>query len=92
MKQFRPFGLCNVSYKAITKLVAGRIWDIMLDLVGPTQCAFMPRRQGQDNVIVAHEIFHSMCSKSSQKGWMTVKIDLEKAYDSIKWLFIREIL
>lgn len=52
----------------------------------------MPRRKGQDNVIFAQEIFHSMCSKSDQKGWMSIKIDLEKTYDSIRWLFNREIL
>lgn len=90
MKQFRPIGLCNVSYKAITKMVARRIRYIMPDLVGPEQSAFIPHRQGQDNIILAQEIFYSMRHKKGKKGWMAIKNDLEKAYDRLKWLFVKE--
>lgn len=53
MKHFHPIGLCNVSYEAMTKLVAHRIRDFLPDMVGSAQCAFIPKRQGQDNIIVS---------------------------------------
>lgn len=66
MKQFCPISLSNVSYKTVTKIIATRLKAHLDHLIGPTQCAFTPRRQGQDNIIVAQEFFHSMrCKKDS---------------------------
>lgn len=66
IKQFRPIGLCNVSYKSVTKLLARRIRTFLHKLVGPAQCAFVPRHHSQDNIIVAQEFFHSMRYKKVQ--------------------------
>lgn len=92
MKQFRPIGLCNVSYKIITKPLARWIREFLPKLVGPAQCAFVPHRHSQDNIVVAQKIFHSMRSKKGKNGWMAIKIDLEKVYDRLKWTFIKETL
>jgi len=45
-----------------------------------------------DNIIVMQEIIHTMRRKSGSKGWMPIKLDLEKAYDWLKWEFIRDTL
>lgn len=45
-----------------------------------------------DNIAIAQEIFHSMRRKKGPKGWMAVKIDLEKAYDLLKWVFVKDTL
>lgn len=37
---------------------------------------------------VVQEVVHSMRGKSKRK-WMVVKIDLEKAYDYVRWDFIK---
>lgn len=92
IKHFRPISLCNVSYKVITKLLANRLRLIMGKLVNPCQSSFVPNRQSRDNIIVAQEIFHSMRRKKGKKGWMAIKIDLEKAYDRLSWAFIKETL
>lgn len=92
IKDFKPISLCNVSYKAITKLVAKRLRDSLPALIGPAQGAFVPRRQSQDNIVIAQEIFHSMRKKKGKTGWMAVKIDLEKAYDRLNWNFIKDTL
>lgn len=92
MKQFRPIGLCNVSYKSISKLLARRLRLFLHKLIDPAQCAFVPNRHSQDNIVVAQEIFHSMRTKKGKKGWMAIKIDLEKAYDRLKWDFVRDTL
>ncbi|XP_061375835.1 uncharacterized protein LOC133317945, partial [Gastrolobium bilobum] len=83
-KDFRPISLCNVIYKTVTKIVANRLKLHMDKLVMPNQCSFIRGRQGTDNVIIAQELIHSMRKKRGSKGWMAIKVDLEKAYDRIK--------
>ncbi|KAL4283179.1 hypothetical protein GQ457_16G005910 [Hibiscus cannabinus] len=45
-----------------------------------------------DNIIVAQEDIHSMRNKSERKGWMSIKVDLEKEYGWLEWSFIRDTL
>ena len=65
----------------------------MLDkLVSLVQSAFVLGRKGVDNAIIMQEIIHTISKKKGRVGYMTVKVDLEKAYDKLKWSFIRETL
>ena len=45
-----------------------------------------------DNVIVAQEKIHSIQRMKGKKGGMTIKVDLEKAYDRISWPFLKMVL
>lgn len=92
LKDFKPIGLCNVSYKIITKILAQRLRPLMEKLVSPCQASFIPNRQSGGNTSVAQEVFHSMRSKKGKTGWMTIKVDLEKAYDCLKLDFVRDTL
>lgn len=87
VKHFRPIALCNVIYKAITKVIANRIKPILNDIIAPIQCSFIPGRQSADNVIITQEAIHSTTNKKGKKGWMAIKVDLEKAYDRLDWDF-----
>ncbi|XP_072059052.1 uncharacterized protein [Arachis hypogaea] len=88
----RPISLGNVSYKVIIKILARRLRSVMEKLVRPTQCSFVLGRQSSDNIIITQEVIHSMRNKKGRKGWMAIKIDLEKAYDILKWNFIEDTL
>nr|KYP49443.1 Retrovirus-related Pol polyprotein LINE-1 [Cajanus cajan] len=92
LKQMRPISLYNVYYKVITKVLASRRRKVMEGLVSPNQCSFVPHRQTTDNIIITQEVIHSMKNRSRKKGWMAIKIDLEKAYDRLKWKFIKDTL
>lgn len=38
------------------------------------------------------EVLHTMRRKQGEKGYMAIKIDFEKAYDPLRWSFIRDTL
>lgn len=90
--ELRPVGLCNVAYKVITRAIVNRLKPILCKLVAPTQCSFVPNRQISDNIIVVQEMLHTMRRKKGAKGYMAIKLDLEKAYDWIRSPFLRETL
>jgi len=61
------------------KVLATKFRHIMGKLVNPVQCSFLPNRQSRDNIIIAQEVLHSMRFRKGNKGWMVVKLDIEKA-------------
>lgn len=65
---------------------------ILQKLIHPLQGAFVPERDIQDNILLAHEIFPSFRSKKGKGGWIAIKLDMENAYDRLEWNFIFTIL
>lgn len=92
VSQFRPIGLCNVIYKIITKVLVNHLKPILPGLISNTQASFVPRRQITDNIVIMQEVLHTMRRKQGGKGYMAIKIDFEKAYDRLRWSFIRDTL
>lgn len=64
----------------------------MQRLIKPNHSSFITSRYISDNVILAQEAIHTMKTTKSKKGWMAIKVDLEKAYDQIRWDFLSETL
>ncbi|KAH9666253.1 reverse transcriptase domain-containing protein [Citrus sinensis] len=91
-KMYRPISLCTVFYKTVTKIIVNRLQVILPDLIGPHQISFVPGRHITENIIIAQEVVHSMRRKMGKKGFMAIKVDLEKAYDKLSWNFISETL
>lgn len=80
---FRPLGLCNTHYKILTKILANRIKPYLPSLISPFQEAFIPRRHSTDLFMIAHETMLSMNQSNKKEGWLILKIDLKKAFDTI---------
>ena len=79
-------------YKAVTKIVANRLKPLLDHIISPNQCSFIPGRLSSDNIIIAQEVIHSMRNMKGKKGFMAIKIDLEKAYDCLRWSFMIDCL
>ena len=45
-----------------------------------------------NNVIIAQEIIKQMHKTEEKKGYMVMKIDLEKPYNNVDWNFLQETL
>lgn len=93
MGQFRPISLCSYSYKIVSKIVANRLKSFLLELISPMQSAFVAGRQIQDNIGIAHEMFHFLkLRKAKSKFEMGIKLDIHKEYDRVEWDFLEEIM
>lgn len=90
---YRPIALCNVYYKIIAKIITKRLQPLLAHIVSPHQSAFVPGRAISDNVMITHEILHTMrISGATKRCPMAVKTDMSKAYDRIEWGFLRTVL
>ncbi|KAK4270818.1 hypothetical protein QN277_019587 [Acacia crassicarpa] len=92
VSHFRPISLCTVHYKCVTKIITLHLREIMNDLISPFQSSFIRGRHIQDNIIIGQEVMHIMNKNRSRKGLMAWKIDLEKAYDRVRWDFLHQVL
>ena len=62
-------------------------------MISENQYAFIPGRLISDNVLITHEVLHFLKSSGAVKHCsMTVKTDISKAYDRLKWTFIQTVL
>lgn len=90
---YRPISLCNVSYKIISKIMANRLKPLLPNLICPTQSAYISGRQIQNNVIIAHELTHTMKNKRKGKvSYIGLKLDMSKAFDRLEWYFLFDVL
>jgi len=85
---FRPISLCNTLYKIIAKVLVNRMRPILQRLIHPCQSAFVPNRAIHDNILIAHEIMNKFRHYKGKKGYVALKLDMEKAYDRIEWDFL----
>nr|GEW47367.1 RNA-directed DNA polymerase, eukaryota [Tanacetum cinerariifolium] len=90
VKDFRFISLIGSLYKIIAKLLANRLMTVMSDLVNEVQFAFIANRQILDGHFMLNEIIH-WC-KSKKKQTMIFKVDFEKAFDSVRWDFLDDVM
>lgn len=82
----------SVTYKLVTKTLVNKIRYLMPHLIAPNQVSFVSGGQIHDNIIVIQEIIHSKRRMKRRLGFMSLKTDLAKAYDSLSWYFINDTL
>lgn len=67
IKDYRPVSLANVAYKIISKILAERLKPWLHNIITENQSAFIPGRLFTDNVLISHELMHSLHTKNLKK-------------------------
>jgi hypothetical protein len=87
---YRPISLIHSFSKIFSKLLASRLAPLLPELVSPCQSAFIKRRCIHDNFIHVQGIIKEMY-KENTPGFF-LKLDIAKAFDSVSWPYILELL
>ena len=90
LKDLRPISLVGSLYKILSKVLANRIKRVMRLIISQSQNAFVEGRQILDVVLIANEAVDSILRRK-EKG-ILCKLDIEKAYDHIRWDFLLQTL
>ncbi|XP_025702516.1 uncharacterized protein [Arachis hypogaea] len=75
-----------------TWIIVNRLKPALKDRISPFQSSFVPGRIIHDNILIAKELTHTMKKMKGRKGFMAIKFDFEKAYDRLRWDFLKECL
>ncbi|GJX70961.1 RNA-directed DNA polymerase, eukaryota [Tanacetum coccineum] len=90
VSDFRPISLIGCVYKVVTKIMANRLATVISDIISDTQSAFVSERQILDGPFIINEVLH-WCKRKNKQA-MFFKVDFAKAYDSVRWDFLIDVL
>ncbi|GAB2301430.1 hypothetical protein Dimus_039250 [Dionaea muscipula] len=91
VKDFRPIACCTTIFKIISKMICKRLIPILPAIIDVSQSAFVGGRSIVDNVLLCQEILTGYDRKMISPRCLA-KIDLHKAYDSVHWSFLEQML
>lgn len=87
---YRPISLISSVYKIIAKVLSRRLRKVLPKIISEVQTAFLSGRHIIDGVLIANEVVDWW--KRSKKKGIILKLDFEKAYDSVNWEFLYSIM
>ncbi|CAN1293082.1 LINE-1 retrotransposable element ORF2 protein [Linum perenne] len=91
VREYRPISCCSLFYKCIAKLLAVRMQLVLPDVISASQSGFVKGRKIVDNILLAQELVR-MYNRTGVSPRSTIKIDLMKAFDSVHWGYLFNML
>ena len=86
LSEYRPISLIGCVYKIVAKLLANRLKKVMPNIIDKKQSAFISGRHLLHSVLIANEAVEE--AKRCHKPCLVFKVDYERAYDSVSWVFL----
>ncbi|GJW56453.1 RNA-directed DNA polymerase, eukaryota [Tanacetum coccineum] len=83
-------GFSNIALFLEDATLPNRLSSVIPGLISDVQTAFLPNRQILDGPFIINELL-SWCKHKKQQA-MVFKVDFAKAYDSIRWDFLEDVL
>lgn len=90
MDEFRPISLIGGVYKILAKVLAKRFAPMLDEIISVNQSAFVGDRNILDSVVIANEVVDE--ARKKKKKIFLFKIDFEKAFDTVDWKFLLDML
>ena len=90
LKNWRPLTLLNTDYKIIAKALANRLTKVLPFIIEDDQTGYISGRSISCNIRLIEDILYHT-NKLNIAG-IILTIDFEKAFDSLRWSFIRKAL
>jgi len=90
LEQYRPISLVGAMYKIISKVLAERLKKVLPSIIDESQSAFLKDRGILDSVLLVNEAIEDLRRRGS--SGLCLKVDFEKAYDSVSWAFLYDML
>ena len=78
--------------KFISKIQVNRLRPMLTRMIDQALVAFVPNRWIAENIILAQEVVHSFKKMGKKRGYLRVKLDLQKTYDWMEWKFMISVL
>ncbi|XP_060170724.1 uncharacterized protein LOC132601667 [Lycium barbarum] len=72
-------------------MLTSRLQEVMDNIIDKGQAAFVLGKVIHDNIILSHELVKGYGRKGVSPRCM-LKIDKQKAYDSVEWVFLEQVL
>jgi exonuclease III len=90
LKNWRPISLLNVTYKIGSSCIANRIKKVLNSLIHEDQTGFVAGRYIGDNLRLIYDVIHHL--NTANKPGLLISIDFEKAFDSVSWKYMKNVL
>ena len=90
LKNWRPITLLNCDYKIASRAVASRLKTVLPALIDNDQTGFLKGRSITENICLINNIISYTESKNIPG--MLLFVDFEKAFDTIEWSFVQQML
>ncbi|GAU10072.1 hypothetical protein TSUD_421240, partial [Trifolium subterraneum] len=90
LNDFRPISLVGSLYKILAKVLANMLRLVIGSVIYESQTAFVKDRQILDGILIANEVVDE--ARKFKKDLMLFKVDFEKAYDSVDWGYLDDVM
>lgn len=90
VKDHRPVSMVHSFAKILAKVMSLQLAPSLPKLIGPNQSAFIGGRAISDNFMLVQQSIRSLHRRRVDA--VMLKLDMAKAFDSISWPFLLEVL
>ena len=90
LDNYRPISLTNTDYCILAFILASRLQNVIKDIVGPDQEAYIKNRFIGTNIRLVQDLFN-LYNEKNLPG-LFVFVDFKKEFDSIEWDFLFKTL
>lgn len=90
LKNYRPISLTNTDYKILAFVLSSRLHQVIGKVIEPRQSAYVKKRYIGNNIRLVEDIIQY--TDYENKGGCILFLDFQKAFDSVEWKFMFNVL